>query len=173
MGDAIVAEATVRVTYLELRRPPGAAPARDGDERISLERLGLDAYLSLYRRVGAPWGWDQRLRMPAAALGALLDSGRLRLYVLRDGGGEALGLCEFDHAAFPDVELKNFGLVREAQGRGLGPWLLRTALVAEWQATPARVWLHTDTWDHPAAVAVYARAGFEVVAVREEPVEGL
>jgi RimJ/RimL family protein N-acetyltransferase len=33
--------------------------------------------------------------------------------------------------------------------------------------------LHTDTWDHPAAVAVYERAGFRVFAVRREPVDPL
>lgn len=165
--------ATVRVTYLELRRPPRAAPARGGDERISVECLGLEAYLALYRRVGEPWGWDQRLRMPVPELDALLGSGRLRLHVLRGGGREALGLCEFDLGAFPDVELRNFGLVPEAQGRGLGPWLLRNALAAEWREGPTRVWLHTDTGDHPAAVTVYERAGFAVYDVREEPVEGL
>lgn len=168
-----MAPGTVTVTYLELRRPPRATLARGGDERISVERLGLEAYLALYRRVGEPWGWDQRLRMPAPELDALLASGRLRLHVLRGGGGEALGLCEFDLGGFPDVELRNFGLVPEAQGRGLGPWLLGCALAAEWRAGPTRVWLHTDTWDHPAAIAVYERAGFAVYDVREEPVEGL
>jgi GNAT superfamily N-acetyltransferase len=164
---------TVRVTYLELRRPPPVAAARLGDERVALERLGRDAYLALYRRIGGPWRWDQRLRMPAAELEALLGSRRLRVHVLRDGRGAALGLCEFDHDGFPEVELKNFGLVPEAQGRGLGPWLLLSALDVEWRSGPSRIWLHTDTWDHPAAVAVYERAGFQVFDVREQPVDGL
>ena len=34
---------------------------------------------------------------------------------------------------------------------------------------PKRIWLHTDTWDHPAAVRVYQRAGFETYAVRDQP----
>jgi ribosomal protein S18 acetylase RimI-like enzyme len=158
----------LRVSYLELREPPAPAAARSGPERIARERLALGEYLALYRSVGEALHWDQRLRMPEADLVALLESGSLSTYVLRDGHGRAIGFCEFDRHAFPQVELKNFGLIPEAQGRGLGPWLLAVALREEWSASPARIWLHTDTWDHPAAVRVYERAGFRVYAVRDE-----
>ena len=162
----------VRVTYLELREPP-APPApptpRLGPERIAREHLALGEYLALYRSVGESLRWDQRLRMPEEDLAALLEGGSLSTYVLRNGHGRALGFCEFDRHAFPQVELKNFGLIPEAQGRGLGPWLLSVALSEEWIASPARIWLHTDTWDHPAAIRVYERAGFRVYAVHDEP----
>jgi ribosomal protein S18 acetylase RimI-like enzyme len=69
----------------------------------------------------------------------------------------------------PEIELKNFGLVMEAQGRGLGSWLLHTALHHEWQLQPRRIWLHTDDWDHPAALRLYEKAGFRAYSVREEP----
>ena len=72
--------------------------------------------------------------------------------------------------AVAETELKNFGLVPEAQGRGLGPWLLGISLQHEWSLGPERIWLHTDTWDHPAAIPTYERAGFRVYAVRQEPV---
>ena len=164
---------TVRVTYLELRRQPGPVADRAGAERVGVETLALEDYLGLYRRVGGPVRWDQRLRMPAAELQALLRSGRLRVYVLRDGSGEALGFCEFDRSALPEVELKNFGLVPEAQGRGLGSWLLAVALDGEWRAGAIRIWLHTDTWDHPSALPLYRRAGFEIYDVRYEAAASL
>lgn len=159
----------LRVTYLELREPPAPAATRFGPEHIAREHLPLGDYLALYRNVGEPLRWDQRLRMPEADLAALLEGGSLNTYVLRNGHGRALGFCEFDRGAFPQVELKNFGLIPEAQGRGLGPWLLAAALREEWSASPARIWLHTDTWDHPAAIRVYERAGFRVYAVGDEP----
>jgi ribosomal protein S18 acetylase RimI-like enzyme len=168
-----MSQPTVRVTYLELRHAAGPVPARAAGERVAVERLGPEAYLELYRRVGGPVRWDQRLRMPAAELAALLQSDQLRIHVLRADSGAALGLCEFDRHGFPDVELKNFGVVPAAQGRGLGSWLLAQALDVEWQASPARIWLHTDTWDHPAALAVYRRAGFEVFDVRDEAPDDL
>jgi GNAT superfamily N-acetyltransferase len=163
----------LRVSYLELRSEPPAPPDRDGAERIALESLAGEAYLELYRRVGEPLRWDTRLAMPRVELDALLASGRARIYVVRDVGGEAVGFCEFDRGAFPELELKHFGLVPQAQGRGLGPWLLSTALAEEWRGGARRIWLHTDTWDHPAALAVYERAGFRVYEVRYEAPEGL
>ena len=54
----------------------------------------------------------------------------------------------------------NFGLVPAMQGMKLGPFLLDRALRAVWQNGPRRIWLHTDTNDHPRAATVYARAGF-------------
>ncbi|MDP9011094.1 MAG: GNAT family N-acetyltransferase [Pseudomonadota bacterium] len=161
--------AVLRVTYLEQIVPAPPPALYWGSERIALERMARDPYLALYRRVGEPLRWDQRLSMSAAELEALLDGESLHLYVLRDIGGSALGLCEFDRSGFPQIELKNFGLVPEAQGRGLGSWLLATALQGEWRSNPDRIWLHTDTWDHPAALRVYERAGFRVFDVRDEP----
>src|SRR5271154_4570004 len=148
--------------------PPPPPPLHAGGERIAVESLSISIYLELYQRVGEPLRWDQRLSMPSEELATLLGGESLHIYVLRDEGGQALGFCEFDRGALPEIELKNFGLVPEAQGRGLGPWLLSVALQGEWQSNPARIWLHTDTWDHPAAVRVYERAGFHVYVVRQE-----
>ncbi len=131
--------------------------------------------------------------MPREKLSELLQSSRSRIYALRSDSGEALGFFEFDRGAparvapgggtsdqaapgrtaLLDIELKNFGLVPEAQGRRLGPWLLTTALHCEWQLHPSRIWLHTDEWDHPAAIPVYERAGFRCYLVRDEPSDPL
>lgn len=170
----------VWVTYLELiAAPPRPAP-RNGPECIELTAMTRAEYLELYRRVGEPLRWDTRLQMPADELDALLAGGTLHIHVLRagasPGGGlraPALGFCEFDRGSFPQIELKHFGLVPEAQGRGLGPWLLSTALSHEWDHGAGRIWLHTDAWDHPAAVPVYQRAGFRVYDRRHLPVQGL
>jgi len=159
----------LRVTYLEQRAPAPPPALYFGSERVGIERLTRPAYLELYGRVGEPLRWDQRRLMTESELDALLASERLHIYVLRGSDGEALGFCEFDRGAFPEIELKNFGLVPEAQGRGLGAWLLATALQGEWRSNPERIWLHTDTWDHPAALHVYERAGFRIFDVRDEP----
>jgi GNAT superfamily N-acetyltransferase len=170
------------VTYLELREAPARAASRMGSERIHLEVMTGADYLDLYRRVGEPLRWDTRLKMPASELESLLSAASLHIYVLRGaeggtaGGGSvrpALGFCEFERHTFPEIELKHFGLVPEAQGRGLGLWLLSTALCREWASGAKRIWLHTDTWDHPAAVPVYRRAGFNVYDAQYQAAEGL
>jgi ribosomal protein S18 acetylase RimI-like enzyme len=160
---------TLRVTYLELRAAPQAAAGVAGSARVSLERLSRADYLSLYGRVGESVRWDQRLQMSANDLDSLLAGDASRIYVMRDERSTRIGLCEFDHSRFPEVELLNFGVVPECRGRGLGPALLAAALRAEWQAGPTRIFLHTDTWDHPAATALYEAAGFRVYAERAEP----
>jgi GNAT superfamily N-acetyltransferase len=159
---------TVQVHYMELRGSPVPAIDRCGSERIAREHLSVRDYLTLYRNVGEPLHWDQRLLMPEAELRALLSGKALHIYVLRDQQRKALGLCEFDRSEFPEIELKNFGLIPGAQRRGLGPWFLKVALLEEWNSGAKRIWLHTDTWDHPAAIGVYERAGFCVYDVRHE-----
>jgi len=159
---------TVRVSYLELT----SAPALDRNDaclgRVSAERLSVDEYLRLYRLVGAACRWDQRLRMPRGELAALLDSACRCIYVSRNADDDAVGFCEFERHP-PQIELKNFGLIPEVQGKGLGSALLSAALYGEWQHRPRRIWLHTDTWDHPAAMNLYLRAGFRPFLVRDEP----
>jgi ribosomal protein S18 acetylase RimI-like enzyme len=157
-----------QVTYMQLLKAPSVPARAAGSERMGLERLARAAYLALYTEVGAPVRWDQRLSMSDAELEAMLTGDSCRIYVARDIPGNALGFCEFDRSEFPSIELKNFGVVPEAQGRRLGPRLLAMALHQEWQTGPNRIWLHTDTWDHPAAIRVYERAGFEIYEVRDE-----
>jgi GNAT superfamily N-acetyltransferase len=166
---------TVRVSYLELTTPPvrqaaGAVAAAAGAAAIALERLSSAEYLALYRRVGEQVRWDQRLSMPLGELEVLLAGDRLHIYVLRDAHGTAIGLCEFDRSGFPDIELKNFGIVPGMQGHGLGRRLLAAALEQEWQTGLQRVWLHTDSWDHPAATRLYSSLGFSLFEERDEPV---
>lgn len=149
------------VTYMEMISPLFALPVTAPGAGVSVasERLSREAYLDIYRAVGQAVQWDQRLHMDAATLDELLAEPSNPVYVLRAEGSPA-GLCEFAGFGGPDVELVHFGLVPEAQGRGLGRYLLDGALRACWALSPKRVWLHTDTNDHPRAVATYERAGF-------------
>jgi GNAT superfamily N-acetyltransferase len=165
----MVNHTSVRVSYLELTQAPAPIPANPGQERVSREKMAVAEYLDLYRRVGEPLRWDQRLKMPVAELRRLLRSADSQVYVLKGASGQALGFCEFERSDLQEVELKNFGLVPAAYGRGLGPWLLLTALHQEWALHPRRIWLHTDNWDHPAALHVYQSAGFRAYMVRDQP----
>jgi GNAT superfamily N-acetyltransferase len=60
------------------------------------------------------------------------------------------------------VEISQFGLMPEFLGRGLGKWFLLWAVDRAWGYGPQRLWLHTDTEDHPAALPNYLKAGFAV-----------
>ncbi len=71
------------------------------------------------------------------------------------------GFAELDRRAEPDIELAYFGLVPEFIGRGLSNYLLSAALDIAWSHEPKRVWVHTNTLDHPRALALYQRLGFQ------------
>jgi ribosomal protein S18 acetylase RimI-like enzyme len=157
------------VTYMEMLAPPSgdalAAPLPGAV--VTRERLDLWNYVDLYRAVGGPVQWDQRLRMAEVELATLLGSEATHIHVLRVDG-QAAGLCEFNDVGQPAVELVHFGLVPAFQGRRLGPYLLDQSLRSVWSKRPERVWLHTDTYDHPAAQSVYERAGFRAYSRRME-----
>lgn len=118
-------------------------------------------YLHLYREIGDPVQWDDRLRMSSDALKNFLEDAASQLFILYIGTAR-VGLCESHRDTQGDVEITNFGLIPSAQGKKLGPFLLDHALRALWFRKPRRVWLHTDTNDHPNAVKTYARAGFQI-----------
>ncbi len=153
------------VTYMEQTAPPAGAdlPSPVTGASIARERPDADDYLRLYRSVGTPLQWDERLKMPRDELSSFLRRPSTALYILREDG-QALGLCEFEGVGSSDVELKHFGLIPGAQGRGLGPCLLNSALRAIWSHGPDRIWLHTDTNDHPKAKSTYERTGFKAFA---------
>ena len=155
----------LRVTYMELRRRPvDAVPAPDTEIfAIGHERPAVGDYLALYAAVGGPVQWDQRSRMPLPELQRLIANDSTVLFVLRLEA-QPVGMCELLNADGSDIELANFGLVPAAQGRGLGAHFLNAALRTAWSASTRRVWLRTDTNDHPRAIPAYERAGFRIYA---------
>jgi GNAT superfamily N-acetyltransferase len=55
----------------------------------------------------------------------------------------------------------------EALGRGLGDWLLGTGVHMGWDAGVEAMTVNTCTLDHPRALPIYQKWGFEPVR-REE-----
>lgn len=148
-------------TYLEMSAPPAGEPLLlpcDGIT-VAAERPSPEAYLALYREIGHALQWDSRSRMPVSALASFLAAPTSLIFILRENG-VAIGLCEFDRVGSSDVELTHFGIVESVYGRRLGPCLLDRGLRACWHGRPDRIWLHTDTNDHPKAIPTYERAGF-------------
>lgn len=152
----------VQVTYLQLTqdRCEDLPPPPD----VTVERcrsLTTEAYLQLYNGVGKPWGWVDRNAMDRAELQTLIDSPRVWIHRLRVQGKTA-GFSELDGRDPQQIQLAYFGLFPDYLGRGLGPWFLNRTLQFAWSQQPQRIWLHTCTGDHPAALRTYQNAGFEV-----------
>jgi GNAT superfamily N-acetyltransferase len=148
------------VTHLEMTERP--ALPRDPAGAWTLRRVeapALDWFRELYRRIGEEWLWFSRLRMPDAQLAAIVQSPSAEIYALvLDGRDE--GLLHLDFRTAGQCELSMFGVTAKLIGTGAGRWLMNRALELAWSRSVTRVWVHTCSFDHPAALAFYQRSGF-------------
>ena len=87
------------------------------------------------------------------------------VFVLFMGGAPA-GFFELDRRKNPDVELVHAGLLPDFQGRGLGKYLVATAVETAWDDEPERVWVTTSDDDDPRGLLLYQWAGFVAVETR-------
>lgn len=149
------------VTYLEMRTsPPVAVTPTMSDFTVRrVDQPDLDWYRRLFRSIGENWLWFSRLRLSDDELRAILHDPGIDIYVLSHNGAD-VGLLEFDRRHMPDIEISFFGVTQAMIGKGAGHALLAHCLPLAWEHKPERVWLHTCTSDHPAAMAFYMKFGF-------------
>jgi len=152
----------VKVTYLQMLRPGGhdAGPPPDGVKIVRAVRPTVAFYRFLYDSVGQDWNWVDRRLMSDQQLGRIIHDDAVELYVLYVDGATA-GYCELDRRGDGEIELAYFGVMPEFLGRGLGRYLLDWIVDKAWSYRPRRLWLHTCQLDHPAALPLYRKAGFE------------
>jgi len=148
------------ITHLEMTVRPALRPDPAGAWTLRrVEMPPLDWFRDLYRRVGEEWLWISKIRMPDAELAAIIQSPLMEIYALAHEGRDE-GLLELDFREPGQCEFVSFGLTEKLVGIGAGRWLMNRALELAWSRPVDRVWLHTCTFDHPAALAFYQRSGF-------------
>ena len=152
------------ITYLEMTerpaRPPAVLPGGVYAALLRAREPSNRFYRFLYDTVGEPWLWYERRAMDDETLAAVIQDEKVEIYVLYVEGQPA-GYAELDRRAEPDIELAYFGLLPDFIGRGLGAYLLTSALEIAWNTEPARVWVHTNTLDHAGALPLYQKCGFK------------
>jgi GNAT superfamily N-acetyltransferase len=163
-GEAGAGTIDCTITYLEMTahpaRPPAPAPHRLHVALMRARQPTVGFYRFLYDTVGEPWLWWERRVMDEEALRAVVQDERVEVYVLYVDGVPA-GYAELDRRTPPDIELAYFGLMPAFIGRGLGGYLLGSAIDIAWDHEPGRVWVNTNTLDHPRALTLYQRFGFK------------
>ena len=157
----------VTVYYFEMLAPSQRdIPApRNGLTVLYAKRPSVPYYRFLYDAVGAEYNWLSRRKLSDDKLAAILGDPLNEVHVLYVDGSPA-GFAELDRTQAGEVELVQFGLMREFIGQRLGTWFIQWTIDKVWSYKPRRFWLHTCTLDHPAAVPTYKKAGF--VQSREE-----
>jgi GNAT superfamily N-acetyltransferase len=149
-------------TYLELEtreqfRP--AAPLAPGARVVHHDPCSISDYRRLYRAVGGPWHWRDRLGWDDDTLRAHLESPEIAIWELLVGD-ESAGYFELRRSDDENVEIAYFGLVSSFIGRSLGGALLTRAVEEAWRLGAQRVWLHTCTLDSAHALPNYRARGF-------------
>lgn len=161
------------VTFLQMfARPDRRLPA-PSEKRLMLmraEKPPVHFYRYLYEAVGRPWVWVNRRRMSDEELGFAIRQEGIEIYVLYADGAPA-GYAELDARNPQNIELAYFGLTPEHTGAGLGAFFLGEAIAIAWDKAPKRLHVQTCTLDHPRALPLYQRMGFEPFSQTEAFVE--
>jgi GNAT superfamily N-acetyltransferase len=156
----------ITTTYLEMFSPPRrkVPPPCDGIAIHHVVRPSVEFYRAIYAAVGSRWNWTSRKRLSNPALAEILADPRVEIHKLLANGVQA-GFAELDGRVPDEIELKQFGLVPEFIGQGLGRYFLNQVIERAFSHAPRRFWLHTCTDDHPNALPNYLKAGFAVYRV--------
>jgi GNAT superfamily N-acetyltransferase len=156
---------TVTRTYLEMLSPEELRQATVTGPEPRVERLqdcSVEFFRFLYEEVGRAYRWTDRLSWTDGMVQQHLETPGVSLWLL-SWENQPAGYFELRAHEDDSVEIAYFGLLPDFIGRGWGKYLLSRAVQSAWQLGPRRVWLHTCTLDHPAALPNYLKRGFRPV----------
>ena len=162
------------VTYLEMVSYPKhlilTKPEKLNAEIKLVVEPTVDFYRYLYNTVGEKWTWIERRLLDDSNLQKLIRSSNVEIYILYvDDNVAGFGEIGWDTAS-NGSEIKYFGLMPEYIGKRLGPYFLNNIINIAWKRNPVRLRVNTCDLDHPRALRVYQKSGFNIL---EEIVEKL
>jgi len=161
----------VTITYLEMRSPAAIKPKEFPHPRVSVKEAVVKEWRFnrfLYNLVGADWAWTDKLSWSEKQWCAYAEAENLRTFIACEEGSIS-GYYELQRDEAGDIEIAIFGIAPKFTGRGYGGAMLTHALRSAWQMLPRRVWLHTCTLDHPAALPNYLARGMSIYQVETQP----
>ena len=162
------------VTYLEMVSYPKhlilTKPEKLNAEIKLMVEPTVDFYRYLYNTIGEKWTWIERRLLDDSDLQKLIRSSDVEIYVLYvDDNVAGFGEIGWDRAS-NGSEIKYFGLMPDYIGKRLGPYFLNNIINIAWKRKPVRLRVNTCDLDHPSALQVYQKSGFNIL---EEIVEKL
>jgi len=158
----------VTTYYLEMTSRDQLRAKENSDSRFRVFEASVRQWefnRFLYVLVGSPWRWRDKLSWEDAKWKSYVEQDGLRTFVAYYEGSPA-GYFELSHHN-NEVEIAYFGLSPHFIGKGFGGPLLSDALERAWRLHPTRVWVHTCTLDHPAALQNYVSRGMTLYKTEE------
>ncbi len=152
------------ITYLEMLSPSAMLPKYSDDACFAIRECTVKQWQFnrfLYFEVGEAWAWNDKRGWSNEQWREYAESERLRTFAAYYDGSPA-GYFELHEDEQRAVEIAYFGLMPAFCGQGFGGVLLTRALEEAWKIQPSRVWVHTCTKDHAAALANYQARGLTI-----------
>ncbi|MEM8937398.1 MAG: GNAT family N-acetyltransferase [Pseudomonadota bacterium] len=159
----------VTITQLEQSARPALPPPVRPPQTSAILRLEhppVHFYRYLYALVGEPHKWMSRRGLDDEALRSIIQHEAVSIYVLYIGGAPG-GFAEVDARDRKTHELRFFGLAPDYVSKGWGRYFLTHILDLAWNGGAEILRVETCTLDHPSALPLYQKLGFEVVARRK------
>lgn len=150
-----------------MRSADEICPKSNNDDRFTVRECSVKQWQLnrfFYHQIGKTWAWNDKSSWSDAQWLEYVECENLRTFVAYYDGVPA-GYFELNENDVREIEIAYFGLLSEYCGRGFGGVLLTEALIEAWSLGPSRVWVHTCTADHVAALPNYQSRGMKVYQV--------
>ena len=159
----------VTIYYLKMAQKPNNFKTISPEFSIKKMENPIDpeGFFKLYCAVGSKHHWTDRLGMTNEELSQVINDPKSSIYNLIYDG-RIVGFSELVQEE-NYIELLYFGLRSDEVGKGLGPSFLQMMIEQAWATTPQWIQLNTCSMDHPKALPLYQRMGFEIVGTKNSP----
>ncbi|MDI2112376.1 GNAT family protein [Commensalibacter nepenthis] len=161
---------TVSITFLRMDHFP-TQKLLDLPVGYSLEKLSfvpVPLYRYIYGSVGRSCCWWMRRVLSDQYLEQLFSDPLIEVYILKDSENVISGFFELDCTLSTSVNIAYFGLMPHLVGQGMGTAFFHQAVRHAWQKNPSCLRINTCNLDHPRAIQIYKKTGFEPFKVETE-----
>ena len=159
-----------RVTYLEMNDAPKFDWPKNLKYKLSIllaENFPSWYFLFFYKQVGKKYLWTDWLEKSKEEIDQFVNDKQVLLYTLIKDGLPC-GFYMLDYRKKDVCDISFFGLVEEAIGKGLGKYLLKTAILTAWDSGKIKkLTVNTCSLDHKSAIYLYQKYGFKAVDYKD------
>ena len=159
-----------RVTYLEMNDAPKFDWPKNLKYKLSIllaENFPSWYFLFFYKQVGKKYLWTDWLEKSKEEIDQFVNDKQVLLYTLIKDGLPC-GFYMLDYRKKVVCDISFFGLVEEAIGKGLGKYLLKTAILTAWDSRKIKkLTVNTCSLDHKNAIYLYQKYGFKAVDFKD------
>ena len=128
--------------------------------------ISVEAFLSLYEKVGKNYEWTDQFLKGKEEVGSFLEHDSVKVFQLYFDRSLA-GFFVLDFRINKICDLSYFGLIPDYLGNGLGSYMIKYAILTAWNRDIKKMLVNTNTLDHERALTLYKKYGFQIIRVEK------